>query len=174
MASWWFEIPQNHTELRRCQIISGLTGNLSAKGSRQLMLMNRKTVHVGVFLDSIYTIVWPVAWDIDYTWFGQVTTIDYRWHILQCSVFWPPVCWLAVHSTTQYFGWLCCGSILSSVQFFFSFVSNSLLCYYHTLPYPKTKEKKIWTKEKIEPQQLQMSLFSFSALKHNSSNIKKC
>ena len=28
------------------------------------MLMNRKTVHVGVFLDSIYTIVCPVAWDI--------------------------------------------------------------------------------------------------------------
>ena len=50
--------------------------------------------------------------------------------------------------------WLCCGSILSLVQIFFSFVSNSLSCYYHTLPYPKTKEKKIWTKDKIEPQQL--------------------
>ena len=33
------------------------------------------------------------------------------------------------------------------VQFYpwfkFSFFSNSLSCYYHTLPYPKTKEKKI-------------------------------
>ena len=38
---------------------------------------------------------------------------------------------------------ICCGSILSLVQIFFSFVSNSLSCYYHTLPYPKTKEKKI-------------------------------
>ena len=40
-------------------------------------------------------------------------------------------------------GRICCGSILSLVQIFFSFVSNSLSCYYHTLPYPKTKEKKI-------------------------------
>ena len=39
---------------------------------------------------------------------------------------------------------MCCGSILSLVQIFFSFfVSNSLSRYYHTLPYPKTKEKKI-------------------------------
>ena len=49
---------------------------------------------------------------------------------------------------------ICCGSILSLVQIFFSFVSNSLSCYYHTLPYPKTKEKKIWTKDKIEPQHI--------------------
>ena len=38
---------------------------------------------------------------------------------------------------------ICCGSILSLVQIFFSFVSNSLSCYYHTLPYPITKENKI-------------------------------
>ena len=31
------------------------------------------------------------------------------------------------------------------LEIFFSFVSNSLSCYYHTLPYPKTKEKKILT-----------------------------
>ena len=49
---------------------------------------------------------------------------------------------------------ICCGSILSLVQIFFSFVSNSLSCYYHTLPYPKTKEKKIWNKDKIEPQHI--------------------
>ena len=33
---------------------------------------------------------------------------------------------------------ICCGSVLSLVQIFFSFVSNSLSCYYHTLPYPET------------------------------------
>ena len=38
---------------------------------------------------------------------------------------------------------ICCGSILSLVQIFFPSVSNSLSCYNHTLPYPKTKEKKI-------------------------------
>ena len=46
------------------------------------------------------------------------------------------------------------------VQFYpwfkFSFFSNSLSCYYHTLPYPKTKEKKIWTKDKIEPQHIHL------------------
>ena len=52
---------------------------------------------------------------------------------------------------------VCCGSILSLVQIFFSFVSNSLSCYYHTLPYAKTKEKKIWTKDKIEPQHVYTS-----------------
>ena len=52
---------------------------------------------------------------------------------------------------------ICCGSILSLVQIFFSFVSNSLSCYYHTLPYPKTKEKKIWTKDKIEPQHIHVA-----------------
>ena len=36
--------------------------------------MNRKTMHVGVFLDSIYTVVWAVAWDINYACFSQVTT----------------------------------------------------------------------------------------------------
>ena len=40
-------------------------------------------------------------------------------------------------------GPLCCGSILSLVQILFPFVSNSLSCYYHTLPYAKTKETKI-------------------------------
>ena len=49
---------------------------------------------------------------------------------------------------------ICCGSILSLVQIFFSFVSTSWSCYYHTLPYPKTKEKKIWTTDKIEPQHI--------------------
>ena len=38
---------------------------------------------------------------------------------------------------------ICCGSILSLVKIFFPFVSNSLSCYNYTLPYPKTKEKKI-------------------------------
>ena len=49
--------------------------------------------------------------------------------------------------------YVCCGSILSFVQIFFSFVLNRLSYYYHTctLPYPKTKEGKIWTKDKIEP-----------------------
>ena len=80
----------------------------------------------------------------------------------------------------------CCGSILSLVQIFFSFVSNSLSyitipkkkekkiwtkdkiepqhtythihiqTHYHTLQYPKTKEYKIWTKDKIEPQHKQV------------------
>ena len=50
--------------------------------------------------------------------------------------------------------YICCGSILSLVQIFFSFVSTSWSCYYHTLPYPKTKEKKIWTTDKIEPQHI--------------------
>ena len=53
--------------------------------------------------------------------------------------------------------YICWGSILSLVQIFFSFVSNSLSCYYHTLPYPKTEEKKIWTKDKIEPQHIQVA-----------------
>ena len=39
--------------------------------------------------------------------------------------------------------YICCGSIFSLLQIVFSFFSNSLSCYYHTLPYPKTKEKKI-------------------------------
>ena len=49
--------------------------------------------------------------------------------------------------------YVCCGSILSFVQIFFSFVLNCLSYYNHTctLPYPKTKEGKIWTKDKIEP-----------------------
>ena len=37
-----------------------------------------------------------------------------------------------VYVVVQFYAW-----------FKFSFVSNSLSCYYHTLPYPKTKEKKI-------------------------------
>ena len=45
------------------------------------------------------------------------------------------------------------------VQIFFSFVSNSLSCYYHTLPYAKTKEKKIWSKNKIEPQHIHQLLY---------------
>ena len=63
-------------------------------------------------------------------------------------------------NSTRYIPWrfvswyICCGSNLSLVQIFFSFVSNSLSCYYHTLPYPKTKQKKIWTKDKIEPQHI--------------------
>ena len=53
---------------------------------------------------------------------------------------------------------ICCGSILSLVKIFFNFISNSLSCYYHTLPYPKTKEKKIWTKDKIEPPHIHLTV----------------
>ena len=45
---------------------------------------------------------------------------------------------------------VCCGLILSLVQILFSFVQT----HYHTLQYPKTKENKIWTKDKIEPQKV--------------------
>ena len=45
---------------------------------------------------------------------------------------------------------------------FFSFVSNSLSCYYHTLSYPKTKEKKIWTKDKVEPQHIHVSVLFYT------------
>ena len=47
----------------------------------------------------------------------------------------------------------CCGSILSLVEILFSFVSN----HYHTLSYPKTKENKISTKDKIEPQHIHIT-----------------
>ena len=51
---------------------------------------------------------------------------------------------ISVPTAHRIFGrWIFCGSILSLVQIFFSCVSNSLSCYYHTLLYPKTKEKKI-------------------------------
>ena len=43
----------------------------------------------------------------------------------------------------------CCGSILSLAQIFFSFVSNSLSCYYHTLPKQKQKQKQ--KERKFEP-----------------------
>ena len=38
---------------------------------------------------------------------------------------------------------MCCGSVLSLVQILFSFIR---------VPYPKTKENKISTKDKTEPQ----------------------
>ena len=66
---------------------------------------------------------------------------------------------------------ICCGSILSLVQIFFSFVSNSLSCYYHTLPYPKTKEKKIWTKDKIEPQHIHSSKAFLKSTKHFGASV---
>ena len=52
---------------------------------------------------------------------------------------------------------ICCGSILSVVQFYpwFKFYFPLFQIRYHTLQYPKTKEKKIWTKDKIEPQHIQ-------------------
>ena len=46
--------------------------------------------------------------------------------------------------------WICCGSILSLVQIIFSFVF-SIVMYDNDF---ETKENKIWTKDKIEPQQI--------------------
>ena len=42
------------------------------------------------------------------------------------------------------------------VQFYpwFKFYFPLFQTHYHTLQYPKTKEKKIWTKDKIEPQHM--------------------
>ena len=55
----------------------------------------------------------------------------------------------------HFFTWWCCGSILSLVQIFFSFVSNSL----SYIIIPKKKKRKIWTKDKIEPQQWLLPFF---------------
>ena len=49
--------------------------------------------------------------------------------------------------------WIYCGSILYLVQIFISFVSNSL-SYITTPKKTKKKQKKNWTKDKIEPQQI--------------------
>ena len=46
--------------------------------------------------------------------------------------------------------YVCCGSILSLVQIFFSFFLG-IVMYDNEF---ETKEKKIWTKDKIEPQHL--------------------
>ena len=53
--------------------------------------------------------------------------------------------------------------ILGSNLLFFCFklIIMLLSCYYQTLPYPKTKEKKIWTKDKIEPQHIYTSRTDF-------------
>ena len=56
------------------------------------------------------------------------------------------------------------------VQFYpwFNFSFLSFVNHYHTLPYPETKENKIWTKDKIEPQQLyQGVLYSTSRVRFN-------
>ena len=84
----------------------------------------------------------------DYTtvqgrWFHMGGYVQFMYEWVKCSSHKTSLC-------------ICCRSILSLVQIFFSFVSNSLSCYYHTLPYPKTKEKKIWTKDKIEPQHIHL------------------
>ena len=55
----------------------------------------------------------------------------------------------------HFFTWWCCGSILSLVQILLSFVSNSL----SYIIIPKKKESKIWTKDKIEPQQWLLPFF---------------
>ena len=79
------------------------------------------------------------------------------------------------YRVTKNFNYICCGSILSLVQIFFYFVSNSLSCYYHTLPYPKTKEKKIWTKDKIEPQHIHSQYhFLLRLSRHFHSNVLEC
>ena len=52
-------------------------------------------------------------------------------------------CHLHLYVVVQFYPWF---------KFSLLFVSNSSSGYYHTLPYPKTKEKKIWTEDKIEPQ----------------------
>ena len=43
---------------------------------------------------------------------------------------------------------------ISTCMLWFNFILLSFIffCYYHTLPYPKTKDNRIWTKDKIEPQ----------------------
>ena len=71
----------------------------------------------------------------DYTtvqvrWFHMGGYVQFMYEWVKCSSHKTSLC-------------ICCGSILSLVQIFFSFVSNSSSFYYHTLPYPKTKEKKI-------------------------------
>ena len=54
------------------------------------------------------------------------------------------------------------------VQFYpwFKFYFLLFQTHYHTLPYPKTKENEISTKDKIEPQhrQSQSNLLSFKLL----------
>ena len=49
-----------------------------------------------------------------------------------------------------------CGSILSLVQISFPLFQT----HYHILPYPKTKENQIYTKDKIEPQHIDIFLSS--------------
>ena len=46
----------------------------------------------------------------------------------------------------------CCGSILSLVQNFISLCFKLVIMHSHILPCPNTKENKIGTKNKIEPQ----------------------
>ena len=96
---------------------------------------------------------------LGYFLFYVILTISYfrAWTIQVSSLFndsMRPLIEIFSGILTAYFNckWLFYRYVV--VQIFFSFVSNSLSCYYHTLPYPKTEEKKIWTKEKIEPQHI--------------------
>ena len=57
---------------------------------------------------------------------------------------------------------VCRGLISSLVQILFSFASNSLS---YILPYPKTKENKIYTKDKIEPQHVHLQNLPLHACK---------
>lgn len=47
----------------------------------------------------------------------------------------------------------CCGSLLSLVQIYFPLFQT----HDHTLQYPKTKENKILTKDKFEPQHVHVT-----------------
>ena len=50
--------------------------------------------------------------------------------------------------------WICCGSILSLVLILLIFLCFKLI--YHALPYLKIKGNRIKTKDKIEPQQIDL------------------
>ena len=123
-------------------------------------------------LRRILTLVKVLFWLRNWTFFTELRGVNVFRIQIFFSVRTEDVLFISKYNIQ--FSWcICCGSIFSLVQIFFSFVSNSLSCYYHTLAYPKTKEKKIWTKDKIEPQHIYQSRIVRETKKLTSKLLKR-
>ena len=78
---------------------------------------------------------------------GTSCLISYRKYRKQC------IPWLGTHTDVmRCIHYMCCGSII--VYPWFKFYFTLFEIHYNTLPYPKAKEYKIKTKDKIEPQHM--------------------
>ena len=70
----------------------------------------------------------------------RLSVISFVWR----HIYVRPVC-LSVYVVVQFYPWF---------KFYFLLFQTNYHVINHTLPYPKTKENKIWTKDKIEPQHI--------------------